>query len=536
MSNQEQYKRKNEQKAGKERNIIKAEEELKEEYQNKKTFYNQNKILLQDENESIQDKVKSELSNFDAEIDVKKNILKNNIIDALENLKNINSMIRKYITSTDTFAKTQIELLEGVKGRKIYNLDGVKTVDEPGKIEKLQKELEELKKQRDMYPEYEREYTEKGKSEYKEIEDKIKDKEQEIEDSKFELNMYKNRADLLAEYQENIKQIQKYTELAKKYSLQIEPEQKQPGSSTHGNPTQGNSTQGNPAPGSPTQGNPAPGSPTQGNSTQSNPTQGSPTQGSPTQSNPAPIKSTLPSDVKIIIGRKGKITYEGKEYKINKKTIKDSLKLSETATEHMIGEIIKLNPNRAYIIQEGIKNKVIDSTVINSIYSSEMKTEEKKELLMQYIRDAANAMGGKDYKNNCNLTYDRKDLSKFNIFSRIFKKEINAQDKVEMLDRASIGERYAIAKQEGEYKPDKLSKFVAFFTRKKVPLLSDKIANEQEIATEYNTIRENVDYKDHKAFEAALKSNTNISKEQQNEIMDLNSSQVQQEAEAEQEH
>ena len=238
----------------------------------------------------------------------------------------------------------------------------------------------------------------------------------------------------------------------------------------------------------------------------------------------------LPKDVKISIGRKGTITFNGIDYIVAKKDIKKGLNLTEEETMSLINENLNVKDEIKEYMKEAIKNKIIDSTVINAVCSTSMTNKDKKDLLKQYIMDGLRAKNGSEYKNNCNISYDKKDLSKASLFARIFKREINASEKVEMLDRASVGERYAIARQEGEYKPDRISRIVGFVTRTKVPLLSDKISSLQEVATAYNELRDNGKTKTHKEFEHSLKANVkHLSKEQVQEMDELHKSQTKQE-------
>ncbi len=238
-------------------------------------------------------------------------------------------------------------------------------------------------------------------------------------------------------------------------------------------------------------------------------------------------------DVKIEIGRTGKIKLNGKEYKVGKNIIKEGLNISEDEIIDMLKQKLKYeSPKLEDIIRKGIKQKIIDSSVVNAIVSSKMEKEDEYQVLSEYIANAINAEVGKEYKNNCNVTYNKEDLSKANFLTRILKREINANEKVEMLHRAMVGERYATAISIGEYKPDLFSRIVSRVTGNKIPLLSQKIDRVQKVATVYNDLRDENKVNDKEKFRQELKTNIRVSRfsdEQRKELEELRESQVKQE-------
>lgn len=239
-------------------------------------------------------------------------------------------------------------------------------------------------------------------------------------------------------------------------------------------------------------------------------------------------------EVKIEIGRTGKITFNGKEYKVGTNVIKKGLNLSEDKIIDILKQKLKYeSPKVEDIIRKGIKQKIIDSSVVNAITSSKMEKEDEYQVLSEYIADAINAEVGKEYKNNCNVTYNKEDLSKANFLTRILKREINANEKVEMLHRAMVGERYATAISIGEYKPDLFSRIVSRVTGNKIPLLSQKIDRVQKVATVYNDLRDENKVNDKEKFRQELKENMRVSRfsdEQRKELEELRESQVKQES------
>lgn len=238
-------------------------------------------------------------------------------------------------------------------------------------------------------------------------------------------------------------------------------------------------------------------------------------------------------DVKIEIGRTAKIKLNGKEYKVGKNIIKEGLNISEDKIIDILKQKLKYeSPKLEDIIRKGIKQKIIDSSVVNAIVSSKMEKEEEYQVLSEYIANAINAKVGKEYKNNCNVTYNKEDLSKANFLTRILKREINANEKVEMLHRAMVGERYATAISMGEYKPDLFSRIVSRVTGNKIPLLSQKIDSVQKVATVYNDLRDENKVNDKEKFRQELKANIRVSRfsdEQRKELEELRESQVKQE-------
>lgn len=240
-------------------------------------------------------------------------------------------------------------------------------------------------------------------------------------------------------------------------------------------------------------------------------------------------------EIKIEVGRTGKITFNGKEYKVGTNVIRKGLNLSEDKVIDILKDKLEFESSKVEdSIRKGIKQKIIDSSVIKTIVSSRMGKEDKYQVLSEYVANAINAEVGKEYKNNCNVTYNKDDLSEASFLNRIFRREINAKQKVEMLNRALVGERYNIAESTGEYKIDKVSEFMSRLTGNKVPLLEDKINSQWKVAEVYNELLDENKVTDKEKFMRGLKANikgARLSEEQLDEINELRESQVSQKEE-----
>ena len=178
---------------------------------------------------------------------------------------------------------------------------------------------------------------------------------------------------------------------------------------------------------------------------------------------------------KVIIGRKGKIIVNGKEFTVSSKDIKKGAKLNYD--EKL--EILTKNPLCREFLkdkkEEEIKNYVsnLDGAVliaidevgkqIDATYRNHEITVEF--LMTRYLEAMDNAKNGK--KHEVDIEYDLDDLSKANVLSRIFRREVNEQDKLSIRKYAKKYERYGIAEQKGEYKgPDFVTRLVSKITGK----------------------------------------------------------------------
>lgn len=183
--------------------VEKGEQDLKQEFSDKGKYYNENKdfLNLTKDNEMYK-KHKRGMDDFDSRIQFHKNTLEYRIQDAYDVAESINKAIEPYISSTDTMANVKISLFEQEK-------------------EKLNKEIEDLNKQKESFPEYDRTYREEGKIEYQGILDKIKEKENRISEINDEIELYNSRDELQSKYKENLKTMKDLEKMAEKYALKL---------------------------------------------------------------------------------------------------------------------------------------------------------------------------------------------------------------------------------------------------------------------------------------------------------------------------
>ncbi len=171
----------------------------------------------------------------------------------------------------------------------------------------------------------------------------------------------------------------------------------------------------------------------------------------------------------------------------------------------------------------------LDSTVIYMLSKSKIDEESKKNIMKQYITDSCDALTGKNSKNNCNITYDEKDLSKTNILSRMMKREVNNDEKYRILGIARKQARYSLANIKGEYKPSIMSRFVNLVTKSNVPTFPT-LADQQKAAEEYNKLRD--ENRLDEIFDFRFSDETKwegLTKDQSEELFDLYHSQKRQE-------
>lgn len=181
----------------------KALTDLKKEFAAKAKYYDANKELEKIENESpLKRKYKREMEDFDSRIEYHKNTLRYTIEDMVNNVEKINKEIEPYVSQTETKAQIQNGIYEKQK-------------------KELEVEIENLKKKRDMYPEYNRLYTEEGKKEYAELEASIEGKEKELQNIDVEIQMNQDRENLLKIYIENLAVKKEGLKLANKYGLKL---------------------------------------------------------------------------------------------------------------------------------------------------------------------------------------------------------------------------------------------------------------------------------------------------------------------------
>ncbi len=228
----------------------------------------------------------------------------------------------------------------------------------------------------------------------------------------------------------------------------------------------------------------------------------------------------------ITIGKMAVISLNGKEYEVGNKIVKDGVNLTDLQIKEMIYKTTGIDKGDLKDINSLIHDGILDSTVINVIYNSEISESQKQDVIKGYVKDcykakfANKAPEGKIY-------YDQEDLAKTSIINRIMKREVNQDEKMTILDRAQKAARYGIAEIEGEYKPDFKTRLVNLFTRQKTKKLlsTDEI---QEVATTYNTLRDKGETS--KISQKEFRDRVELTEEQKKELGQLYKSQTNQES------
>lgn len=186
------------------------------------------------------------------------------------------------------------------------------------------------------------------------------------------------------------------------------------------------------------------------------PEQGSAEQGEPEEEPKVSVK----------LGRKGEICYGDKTYKVSKKAIREGLRLNnqdEKEIKKYLTKILEKMDEKSLdsLVQE-VKEGSVDLTVLNSIFAIDAPLEERDEICKRYINSVNGAKEGKENQNPIEVTYDMNDVSKANLWNRIFRREIDANDKQKMFQQAVKAERYGVGKIEGEYEPSRVESIINF--------------------------------------------------------------------------
>ena len=235
---------------------------------------------------------------------------------------------------------------------------------------------------------------------------------------------------------------------------------------------------------------------------------------------------TLPKQLtyKVLIGKTARIRFDGKQYFVGKKSIKEGINLTYAEVGKILektgfkkDDIVKLND----LIKEG----TIDSTVVNVIYNSRLEDDQKQDIMGRYIKDCYESVVNSQ-KTEGKVYYDRENLSKTSIIDSILKREVTQEEKMNILERAEKAARYGIGRLEGEYKPDIRSRLVNFITKQHTQkqLTSGQI---QKVAETYNDLREKNEAG--KIYQKDFKDEVKLNKAQLDEIKELHESQQRQE-------
>ena len=429
--------------------LEKVSEELLKEYKGKAKYMNENKDFSELEKTSaIRRKYDREIEDYDNRIKFHKNTMRYTILDVISYTEKINAGIEKYIAATDSMATVRITLFNEQK-------------------DKINEEIANLIKQRDLYPEYNKLYTEEGKKEFAEINGKIKDKQNQIKEIDNEIFMYQDRDNLVNVYKDNLSLIANMKKLAKDNKIDLDdksygtgpttpstpvtPGTSTPGTSTPSTPgtsTPGAGTPSTPGTSTPGAGTPStPGTSTPGTSTPSTPGTSTPGAGTPsTPGTSTPGTGTPSTPMKNIIeitvgGKKGVcLSYNGKknhleEYVSSKQLRKYVGKLDKDKKLACVKNVIG-DRNMTPDLESQIESVVdfLDDSIIGSLFEMNLD-EERDEPEIEAIRTAMGAyvqstISRKPFP-GVNIVYDRSDLAKINIpiVSKVFRGRFSRKQK-----------------------------------------------------------------------------------------------------------
>ncbi len=189
----------------------------------------------------------------------------------------------------------------------------------------------------------------------------------------------------------------------------------------------------------------------------------------------------------IDIGRRAEIRIGGYTCKLGKDVVTSGIRMSDEYLMDKLEENSAITRENKELVREAIKNKVIDSVVVNAIltYGQIDKCEERaKSILKIYCKQCLSKT-----KDRVGIGYDQKDLSKTNIFANLFKKEVNQSEKFAIMERGRIAERYGFGKLTGEVKYSIASKIMSWIKREPLKRLPS-IEEQHEAALAYNAYRD----------------------------------------------
>ncbi len=167
----------------------------------------------------------------------------------------------------------------------------------------------------------------------------------------------------------------------------------------------------------------------------------------------ADYEEKLPNDIEITLGRKGNIVFDGKEYKIPKKVLKDIGELDAGDIVKVI-EATGMKIENAKALQEVLKTKAIDYAVIKGVCQAKnMTNSNRTAILNNYFSECFKASQFEKVENVCNIQYDLNDLSRAG--------GMDDFSKYEFVQRAKKAERFNIGKKSGEFKPTFLARVMS---------------------------------------------------------------------------
>lgn len=212
-------------------------------------------------------------------------------------------------------------------------------------------------------------------------------------------------------------------------------------------------------------------------------------------------KEAKKRNIKITLGRSGKIAYENHEFKVSKKDIKKGMNFDLSDIQKMcLHSDLLVNANEEIFTELGkmFKNEEVDGLVVHAIMcAKDMDDDVKLELLEKYAKDLKDLDENNIKNNTCNVTYDLDDLSRTNIISRFFRREVNFDEKTLINDKAVEAAENGIGKVEGEYKPSWISRVVSSIknrrlgSKEKAELLDEGKEKQEDV-----TLNKSEDIKD----------------------------------------
>ena len=416
-------------------NAKRAEEELKKAFKEKAKYVNENKILgKQPKNSPMRNKYDNDLKYYDSQIKFRSNELRFKLEDTIKSIEKFNKDIETYIAITDSMAKTRLILLN----------------DEE---EELKLQIDELEKKRNLYPEFNRLYTDEGKQEFEKLESDIEDKKKRITDIASEKKLYSEsgRENLLNNFKRNIQRIENWKKVAKANHIDLEDR-------SYASETSPTTPPATP----PTQTPPA-----------TPPTQ-TPPATPPTQTPPTQTESKIEILVK---GKKGieiKFNNANNQYstiRISSRKLRGNIdKLKDRAKmkyiEGVVGNLADEYRNEIYNNMSFLDNSILKA--INIAYkSSDDADKEKIENAMRFYVDGT--IQKKLEKDIVDVTYYRSDLAKLNIplFSKVLGGRFSRKEKEYINNMSEKTENWT--NSVGNYTKNPIKRYLEDRKTKKLP-------------------------------------------------------------------
>ena len=253
-----------------------------------------------------------------------------------------------------------------------------------------------------------------------------------------------------------------------------------------------------PATATPATATPATATPATATPATATPATATPATATPATATPAtatPATATPETPVRISIGRDGKIFYNGKNYKVSRKAIKDGVNIRALTDEEFIEYAttnMKISRGGAKLIKEYCEKGLFDTVAINAILSTKLSGEEKENIFKKYLTTvrAAEKSQHIDTKDKIKIIYNLDDLSKVSFMDRLTgKTEINESDKVSIIEMARKSQRWGMAKIKGEYKFSWKARILNIIKGIELPKLPATMEDMQAAALKYDEIR-----------------------------------------------